>query len=138
MYVIDASVWVGRFVRHDAHYEASRAWLDELLDHAEPMALPAIALPEISGTIARQTNSAKLGVQAVSFIQELPNARLVPIDRALAELAAESAAELRLRGADSVYVALARYLDIPLVTWDTELQRRGAAAIAAITPLEAD
>ncbi|MEX2598136.1 MAG: PIN domain-containing protein [Dehalococcoidia bacterium] len=136
MYVVDACVWVGRFVRKDAHHLPSRSWLDGTIQRGETMALPAIALPEISGSVARQTNSTGLGAKAVSLIQELPNVRLVPVDRLLAELAAKSASELRLRGADAIYIALASYLGIPLVTWDNELIRRGGYAVDTTTPLE--
>ncbi len=40
----------------------------------------------------------------------------------------------RLRGADSVYVAVAEEFDTLLVTWDTEMLERGAAIAQTITP----
>jgi predicted nucleic acid-binding protein len=56
------------------------------------------------------------------------------VDESLAREAAELAARLRLRGADAVYVAVARKLDLPLVTWDAEQRERGGAAIVVRTP----
>ncbi len=47
------------------------------------------------------------------------------------------AAEARLRGADAIYLAMASRLAIPLVTWDLEQRRRGAASAVVLSPSEA-
>jgi predicted nucleic acid-binding protein len=44
------------------------------------------------------------------------------------------AADLRLRGAEVVYVAAAYLLQVPLVTWDREQRQRAASVIAVQTP----
>jgi len=44
------------------------------------------------------------------------------------------AANLRLRGADALYVAVAARLGVPLVTFDQELASRAALAVDVITP----
>ncbi len=80
---------------------------------------PALLLPEVSGAIARQTGRPELALRAVSLIQSLSNMRLVVIDAELSGLAARLAANLRLRGADAVYISLARRMGIPLVAWVT-------------------
>ena len=49
-------------------------------------------------------------------------------------MAAEVAADLRLRGADAVYVAAARLLRVPLVTWDREQQQRAGAVVVVQMP----
>ena len=134
MYVVDASVWVARLVPQDIHHEASRTWLSGRVDEGELVAMPAIALPEIAGAIARRTGSSDMGNRAIALLQQLPNARLVPVDRPLAVLAAGIAAELYLRGADALYVALARRLSVALVTWDGEQLARAQGAVEAVTP----
>ena len=53
-------------------------------------------------------------------MQRLLQTRLVPVEADLARRSARIARELKLRGADAVYVALARRLGIPLVTWDRD------------------
>jgi predicted nucleic acid-binding protein len=75
-----------------------------------------------------------MGNRAIALLQQLPNARLVPVDRPLAVLAAGIAAELYLRGADALYVALARRLSVALVTWDGEQLARAQGAVEAVTP----
>ena len=137
MHVVDASVWVSRFVASDANHEASRRWLGERVTNGDQIAAPALALAEIAGAVARRTGRSELGSRAMSLVHRLPNVRLVSVDMELAVLGAEAAAELRLRGADALYVALARRLDAPLVTWDQEQRVRSQAAIAVLAPAEA-
>jgi predicted nucleic acid-binding protein len=48
--------------------------------------------------------------------------------------AARCALDLRLRGADAVYVAVAHSLQVPLITWDREQLTRAAGRIAVRTP----
>ena len=72
--------------------------------------------------------------QVVDMIVRLPNVKLVHIDAGMAALSAQVAANLRLRGADSFYVALAYQLSMPLVTWDQEQRERGRSLISSLTP----
>lgn len=60
--------------------------------------------------------------------------RLVPMDAALARVAADLAGRLRLRGADAVYIATAATLRLPLVTWDVEQRQRAARVIEVVAP----
>ncbi len=134
MYVVDASVWVSRFVPGDEHHAASRRWLAARVSGGEGVVSPALVLPEGAGAIARRTNFADLGNRAAAMMEKLPNVRLVPIDGPLADRAARLAAELRLRGADAVYLAVSYRLGIPLVTWDQEQLTRGGRATSVLTP----
>lgn len=137
MHVVDASVWVSRFVSGDEHYVVSRTWLTSVIEREDILASPVLLLPEVAGAIARRTNSAEWAVKAVSLLQELPNARIVSLDGALAEKATSLAAELHLRGADAVYLALAHQLNIPLISWDNEQLIRGGRLVAVLTPGQA-
>lgn len=60
--------------------------------------------------------------------------RLVTLSIPLAERAAQIAAVQRLRGADSVYVAVAEEFATTLITWDSEMLQRGAALVTTMTP----
>lgn len=136
VFVVDASVWVSRFVPNDLNHDRSLAWLHQCMEQGSPIVSPALTLAEIAGVIARQTRRPNLGLQAATLVQRLPNTRLVPVGAELAQLVAETAAYFRLRGSDALYVALARRLGIPLVTWDQEQLDRGGEVIAAQTPRE--
>jgi len=134
LYVVDASVWVSRFLPADVRHDPSYRWLGGQVARGEPIVAPLLVLAEVAGAVARRTGLSELGVHAVSLMQHLPNARLVAVDTELAQLGAQLAAELRLRGADALYVALARRLDIPLVTWDQEQRERGRPLVAVLNP----
>ena len=77
------------------------------------------------------------GRMAVDVLQALPNLTLVSLDQALAHEAAEIAADRALRGADAIYVAVARQYGCILVTLDREQRERGAAVVTTQTPAEA-
>ena len=96
-----------------------------------------LVLAEVAGAVARRTGLSELGTRAVTLVRHLPDARLVPVDAELAQLGARVAAQLRLRGADALYVALARRLGAPLVTWDQEQLERGRQLVTVLNPQEA-
>ncbi len=134
MTVMDASVWVSALVPPDINYAASRLWLNRYLADGGIIIIPALLLSEVAGAISRRTGQPDLGHRAANAVLRIPNLRLVSVDARLGKEAAELAADLRLRGADAVYVALARYLGIPLITWDREQQARARAVIVVRTP----
>jgi predicted nucleic acid-binding protein len=136
VYVVDASVWVSWFVPDDAHHDSSHTWINAQVTQGEPMVAPVLALAEVAGAVVRRTGSPELAAGAIVLIQRLPNARLVPVDAGLAHLGARLAGELRLRGADSLYVALAQRLGFTLVTWDQEQLERGRSVAATHTPAQ--
>jgi predicted nucleic acid-binding protein len=129
--VVDASVWVSEALPTDANHDAAVAWF-ATLDENDPVAIPAIALAEVAGAIARRTGQAALGQAAAGRLTAFPGLLLVEMDRRLAERAALLAANHRLRGADALYVAAAAKLAMPLVTLDIEMASRAAAAVTVI------
>lgn len=135
--VIDASVWLGWLLPLDAHHASSRLWLMPYLAGGGRVAVPTIFLAEIGGVVARRTGDTTLARRAVSAFTRLPGAELVPETRRIGILAAALAIDLRLRGADAVYIAVAAHLNASLVTWDQEQLTRGAAAVVVQTPTPA-
>ena len=132
--VIDASVWVSSLVADDLHHPASRRWLAEQINEGETLAVPTLALSEVAGAIARRTGSTLLGRQAAQEMLRIPGLRLVALDGDLAREAAELAAEARLRGADAVYAATARALNLPLFTWDQDQEERARPFVRVWRP----
>lgn len=137
MYVVDASVWVSRFLPSDTFHQTSLNWLEERATSGELVSAPALLLVEVAGAVARRTASPQAGANAARLVQRLPNSRLVPMNAPLVRLSTELAADRRLRGADAFYVALAHGLGLPLVTWDGELLSQNGHAIIVLTPQEA-
>lgn len=130
--VVDASVWVARLVPQDAFHVVVAGWLEAQRFANVMLVSPALLLAEVAGAIARRTANNQLAQQAVDRLQDLPGLRLVSMDDILVHDAARLAAELGLRGADSLYVALALRLKLPLVTLDMDQKERAANRIAIV------
>jgi predicted nucleic acid-binding protein len=129
--VVDASVWVARLVSGDIFYEPAKGWMTACLEQEDQFLAPSLLLAEIGGAISRRTTPS-LGMKAVEQLQSLPGLQLVEMEHSLLQEAAQLAAELGLRGADSTYVAVAARLDVPLVTLDGDQKERAAKRIEVL------
>ncbi len=132
--VIDASVWVSYFLPYDKHHAATVAWMEAMTQAGEALAVPTLLLPELAGAIARRSGSPELGADAARQVLGWPLLEVVPLDDWLIALATELAAGLPVRGADSIYVAAAKLLDRPLITWDEEQLSRGGRVVVSRSP----
>lgn len=135
MFVVDASVWVARFRPSDVNHTASYDWLARVFGSGMHVVGPTLLLPETTGPIGRAASELDAR-RALSELTRLLTLRIVPFGHDLARLAAQFAARFKLRGADSVYVALAYDLRMPLVTWDEEQRTRAGAVVTVRTPGE--
>ncbi len=132
--VVDASVVVSRLVPHDVHHQASRRWLVQHVAGGGLVIAPALLLPEVAGAVGRRTGAPRLARRAVQAVLRLPALRLVPVDEVLASRAASLAGQLRVRGADAIYLAVAVGLRLPLVTWDFEQRDRAGRLVEVLVP----
>jgi predicted nucleic acid-binding protein len=128
--VTDASIWVSRLVPDDSFHLTIKNWMTAQRSEKVEFLAPSLLLAEIGGAISRRTSSPTLGLRAIAQIKVIPGLRLIEMERSLAEIAANLAAELGLRGADSVYVAVAVRLNLPLTTLDADQKTRAAARVA--------
>lgn len=129
--IVDASIWVARLVSEDVFHEAVKAWMSARLEAGDQFLAPSLLLAEIGGAITRRTNSA-LGLKAVDYVRELPGLQLVEMENSILREAAQLAAELGLRGADSTYVAVAARLDLPLMTLDADQKQRAGKRVTIL------
>jgi predicted nucleic acid-binding protein len=127
--VVDASVWVARLVPQDAFHPAVRDWMAAQRALETLMAAPGLLLAEVAGALARRTGDPDLARRSIAALQNLPELRLVEMDRTLIQHAAELAARQGLRGADACYVAVAADLDLPLATLDDDQRRRASPVV---------
>jgi len=130
--IVDASLWVARLVPQDAFHEIVKTWMAAQRENGVIFLAPALLLAEVGGAIARRTNSPELGLLALASLNQLPGLQIVEMDAPLMGAAAQLAAELGLRGADSTYVAVAAQLDLALVTLDDDQRRRAAQRVTII------
>ncbi len=129
--VVDAGIFVSYLLPRDDHHTRCRDWMRQQLSEGAYFVAPIILLTEVGGAIARRASS-NLGRRAVSQLQQLPGLRLLPVDHSLGVLATELAIELRLRGADAIYVATAERLNIPLAALDREQQERAKSRVSVV------
>lgn len=134
MPVVDASVCVALFNSDEPGHQASRAWLAESGEGDEPIVSPAILLAEVAAALGRGLGDKELAQRAVSFLRRDLLLELFPVTEALAVKASEIAAERRIRGCDAIYVALAKQLDMELVTLDGQQLERGALVVPTRVP----
>ena len=132
--VVDASVVVSHLVPQEAGHDVSRRWVERHIGAGGLVIAPVLLLPEVAGAIARRTGRPELARRAVDALLRLASLRLLALDETLARAAASVAAQLRLRGADAVYIAAASELRVPLVTWDAEQRERAAGVVAVLEP----
>ncbi len=129
--VVDASIWVARLVSEDVFHEPVKAWMTAQLEAENRFLAPSLLLAEIGGAISRRTTP-KLGLKAIEYVQNLPGLQLVEMEDSLLREAAQLAAELGLRGADSTYVAVAARLDLPLITLDVDQREKAEKRIKVL------
>lgn len=137
MIAVDASVWVSLFVEEEQHHADSREWIERQLRARESMVAPMLLAVEVAGAVARRSGDAADGHAAFARLRRNRQLNLVPLDDRRGILAARLAANLRLRGADATYVAVALEYGVPLVTWDHEHLSRASSIIQVFTPLTA-
>lgn len=135
-YTIDASVFISSARTQEAHHPVSVEFLNQLRGQQPACYCPSIILAEFSAAIARRTGDLVLAQNLVLLVKSFVGMNLLAVPVSLAERAAQIAAHQRLRGADSVYVAVAEESGATLITWDSDMLQRSTAVVTTITPAD--
>lgn len=133
---IDASVFVAAARIEEEHYAVSNQFLQQARAPVVTVFCPVLVLAECAAAIARPTGDAALAEELVTLVESFPGMRLAAIEWPLARRAAQIAIAHRLRGADSIYAAVAELYQSALVTWDEEMLERCPAVVATLTPMK--
>jgi predicted nucleic acid-binding protein len=133
--VVDASVWVSRLVESDEFHLPVKDWMNIQREQGATFVSPSLLLAEVGGVISRVTGKPELGLNAIQKIEKLPDVRIVDMDKALMDDASRIAAKYGVRGADSVYIAVASTLNIPLVTFDIDQREKASKLVDVIAIL---
>jgi predicted nucleic acid-binding protein len=137
LYTVDASVFVNAFNAGERGGEQSRRFLTAAQQGGATVVVPTLLVPEVGGAITRGRQDQALARLLSLDIAGLSMVNLVAVDRALSGEARDIAVEWRLRGADSVYAAVALRFNAVLVTRDREQQERLAEILTVRSPEEA-
>jgi predicted nucleic acid-binding protein len=130
--VTDASVWVARLIPQEPKHTACLAWWQAFDLSSGRIIAPVLLLSEVCGAISRRTGQPTLARRVLRSLKGMPELAFVTMDRELAEHAAQLAADLGLRGADAVYVALAHRLHAPLLSLDGEHAAKAGQMVEVI------
>ncbi|HFD40647.1 MAG TPA: PIN domain-containing protein [Anaerolineae bacterium] len=134
---VDASVFLNAFNPYEAGHETSRRFLALLQERATPIIVPTLLLPEVAAAIGRGRGDASLAREFAAALRRLPHLVWVPLDMALAQQAADVAAQFHLRGSDAVYAAVALRFGSVLVTLDRQQHDRVENVLRTRYPAEA-
>lgn len=134
IFTVDASVFVNAWTPGEAGQRQSHRLLTRFYEEATPIVAPTLLLVEVAAAIARGHGDAALARSFAETLSRLPHLVLLPLDDLLAHQATEIASSYRLRGADAVYVAVARRFASTLVTRDEEQARRASPVIKTASP----
>jgi predicted nucleic acid-binding protein len=136
-FTIDASVFVNAFNPHEEGHAESLAALTAIQERGDPVIVPTLLLPEIAAAVARASHDSDGALAYAHATAGLSHLTLVALTPTMARQAAELAATHRLRGADSIYVAVARRYGTTLVSRDEEQRLRGSIVVTCETPEDA-
>lgn len=132
--VVDTSVWISWLLPGDPNHIIALNWISSYAQGGGSLLSPTMLVIEISSGVSRATGQPVLARRAVSQVYSLPFIRIVPMDENLVRETTSVAADHKLRGADAVFVALAKIEAMPLVTFDEEQLSRPAGVITTIRP----
>jgi predicted nucleic acid-binding protein len=135
--VIDASVWLSAILPTDAHYHYTVPWKNQIEVSREPIAVPAHFPAEVAGVLSRTGSDRTFIAGTLDLIGSERLFTIYPISAAFGRLCAEVASVAAVRGSDAIYLALAQFLDVPMLTWDRQQRERGAMFCRTMTPVEA-
>lgn len=136
-YTVDASVFLNAFNPYEQGHQASNELLAHLEQHALPIIVPTLLLPEVAAAISLGREDKVLAREFALALTRLAHLIMVPLDETLARQAMDVAAGYHLRGSDAVYAAVALRLGTTLVTLDREQQERLDSIPTACQPVQA-
>ena len=127
--IVDTNVWVAYFRPQDAWHQRAQQFLNEFQAGQHICHLPSLVSIETCGIIAHETQGNRtIEVARIRRIfMECEQAGLIhwyQLDQGRVSKAVDASAQFRLRGADAVIVSLAQELNLPLKTFDMEIQQR--------------
>ncbi|HJT56766.1 MAG TPA: type II toxin-antitoxin system VapC family toxin [Ktedonobacteraceae bacterium] len=134
--VVDATVWVSRWMPREINHDVSRQWVERYAGEGGIFVAPAFILIEVAAAIARGTGDPQLARTVIRDLCFYNAVRILSLKDELMWDAVDVAVSLQLRAGDAAYVAVARRHNIPLVSWDKEQLRKASSLTTTYTPDE--
>jgi predicted nucleic acid-binding protein len=137
MFTIDASVHFNALNPREIGSAESQAFIGRVFTRPWTVYSPTILFVEFATSTARFYGDDKRALIFARALRSLPGQIWIPLDDALADIAAAIGAEYRLRGADAVYAAVAYRNKTTLVTLDQQQLTHLAQVIPVCHPAKA-
>jgi len=134
MPVVDASVWVALHHGGDRFHARCVRWLERTLLDGGSLVAPALLHVETAAALRRLTRDDGLTREALEETADLGLVELIPLTVERARQAAAVAVATGVRGADAVYLDLARERGDVLISLDRQQLERGAAVARVEQP----
>jgi predicted nucleic acid-binding protein len=136
VYCIDASVLVAIFDESDIFHRISLELFESIVQTDTKILIPAFALVEVAGALSRKGHHYDNVIEYLYRLRSHRNIEFLAMTTELYELAADIAIQLKVKGADSIYIAVSYHYNLKLVTYDNEQRDRGGKIVATATPEE--
>ena len=134
MTVVDASVWVALHHGKDRFHSRCIRWLERLLIEGGPLVAPTLLEVEAAAALRCLTGDEQLAAEVLAESSALDFLDLMPLTVPRAHRAAVLAMSTGVRGADAVYLELARERSDVLITLDRQQLDRGRRVAAVEEP----
>lgn len=137
MYTLDTSIFIRDIDPNEPEHQVCHALLEVLDRENIPVIVPNLLLAEVAASVSRTRRDPIRARIAAAAIAAFSHIQLIVIDDVIAQEAADLAADRALRGADAMYVAIARHYGCILVSLDREQRERATRVVPTQTPAEA-
>ncbi len=129
--VIDSSVWISMFSDQDNFHARSKSLILKIVSGEIEPVIPTLAVPEICGFFARNfgPHMAMIIEDKLRFWIEHDTIDVKELDMERARLATDAAIRFALKGADAVFVSLAKELKAPILTFDEEVKKKAGECV---------
>jgi predicted nucleic acid-binding protein len=127
MNVIDSCVFISAFCEADPKHAEAQKIMEKIIEGKIKAVIPTLALPEVCGVIRRLTGSVNFANEVKKEMEKWINEGLLKVEeltKARMKESANIAIQLGVKGADAVFIQLARELNTQLMTFDEEIKRK--------------
>jgi predicted nucleic acid-binding protein len=124
--VVDSNIFVSLYFETEKFHKKAREFYEKvLLKEIEPIS-SALMLPEICGSISRRIgkDEAKRVRAEIESLVKKGVLKLEKITMERINSATTLAIDLQIKGADSLFVSLAKELEAPFLTFDEEVKKK--------------
>lgn len=137
--LIDSSVYVSSFFLSEKYCSESKEFFRWIFQEKYRLVLPISALFEILHACFRRSGSLDIERTVLGHLIQLSQAqllRVIPLEAEFSTHFFASHTHYDLKTADSIIAVTAEMEEIPLVSWDTQLNRGAGERMEAHTPTE--